>query len=92
MGAARPARAPRRARVPGHALAQAHEAFDGAGRIANATLQQRFESTIECFLDLVEAAKHYRPLKKQWVEYLGEHPNAAIDRVEHTEIDTVGGR
>ena len=73
-------------------LAQAHEAFDGAGRIAYATLQQRFESTIECFLDLVEAAKHYRPLKKQWVEYLGEHPNAAIDRVEHTEIDTVGGR
>lgn len=70
-------------------LAQAHEAFDGAGRIANATLQTRFESTLECFLDLVEAAKHYRPLKKQWVEYLGEHPNAATDRVEHTAVEAV---
>jgi NAD(P)H-dependent FMN reductase len=70
-----------------YSLAQAHEAFDPAGRIANATLQQRFESTIECFLDLVEAAKHYRPLKKQWVEYLGEHPNAATDRVEHTPME-----
>jgi chromate reductase, NAD(P)H dehydrogenase (quinone) len=68
-------------------LAQAHEAFDAEGRIANATLQQRFESTLECFLDLVEAAKHYRTLKKQWVEYLGEHPNSATDRVEHTAVD-----
>src|ERR1044071_8895503 len=40
-------------------LAQAHEAFDAAGRIANPTLQQRFDSTIQCFLDLVEAATHY---------------------------------
>lgn len=70
-----------------YSLAQAHEAFDDQGRIANPTLQTRFESTIECFLDLVEAAKHYRPLKKQWVEYLGEHPNAAIDRVEHTPVE-----
>ena len=68
-------------------LAQAHQAFDDAGRIANAMLQQRFESTIECFLDLVEAAKHYRALKKQWVEYLGEQPNAAIDRVEHMPLE-----
>jgi hypothetical protein len=68
-------------------LAQAHEALGGDGRIANPTLQQRFEATIECFLDLVEAAKHYRPLKKQWVEYLGEHPNAATDRVEHTPVE-----
>ena len=68
-------------------LAQAHESLGADGRIANPTLQQRFEATVECFLDLVEAAKHYRPLKKQWVEYLGEHPNAATDRVEHTAID-----
>jgi chromate reductase, NAD(P)H dehydrogenase (quinone) len=65
-------------------LAQAHQAFDAAGRIANETLQTRFESTLECFLDLVEAAKHYRALKKQWVEFLGERPDAATDRVEHT--------
>lgn len=65
-------------------LAQAHEAFDAAGRIATPVLQERFARTIGCFLELVEAAKHYRPLKKLWVEYLGEHPDAAIDRVEHT--------
>ena len=70
-----------------YSLAQAHEAFDGEGRIANPTLQTRFESTIECFLDLVEAAKHYRPLKKQWIEYLGEHPNPATERVEHTTVE-----
>jgi NAD(P)H-dependent FMN reductase len=68
-------------------LAQAHEAFDDAGRIKNATLQQRFEQNIECFLDLVEAAKHYRALEKQWVEFLGEKPDAAIDRVEHTAVE-----
>jgi len=68
-------------------LAQAHRAFDPAGRIAAPVLQERFERTIECFLDLVEAAKHYRPLKKLWVEYLGEHPDAAFDRVEHTTTE-----
>jgi hypothetical protein len=68
-------------------LAQAHEAFGADGRLSNATLQQRFESTVECFLDLVEAAKHYRALKKQWVEFLGEQPTAVIDRVEHTAVD-----
>lgn len=68
-------------------LAQAHEAFGGDGRLADATLRRRFDSTVECFLDLVEAAKHYRPLKKQWVEYLGERPNAATDRVEHTPVE-----
>jgi chromate reductase len=68
-------------------LAQAHEAFDPAGRIANPVLQERFDRTIGCFLELVEAAKHYRPLKKLWVEYLGERPDAAIDRVEHTRVE-----
>jgi hypothetical protein len=35
----------------------------------------------------VEAAKHYRPLKKLWVEYLGERPDPAVDRVEHTTTE-----
>lgn len=65
-------------------LAQAHQAFDANGRIADATLQQRFERTIECFLDLVEAATRYPTLKKQWVEFLGERPDTVIDRVETT--------
>lgn len=66
-------------------LAQAHEAFDESGRIGNDMLRKRFESTIECFMDLVEAAKHYPGLKKQWVEFLGERPNAATDRVETSD-------
>lgn len=69
-------------------LAQAHEAFDAGGRIANELLRRRFESTIECFMDLVEAAKHYPGLHKQWVEFLGERPDAAIDRVETTDAGT----
>jgi NAD(P)H-dependent FMN reductase len=63
-------------------LAQAHEAFATNGRLANDVLQQRFVTTIVCFLDLVEAAKHYPGLKKEWVEFLGERPDATIDRVE----------
>lgn len=68
-------------------LAQAHQAFGGDGRIANDLLQKRFEETLRCFLDLVEAAKHYPGLKKQWVEFLGEHPNAATDRVEISDTE-----
>ncbi|HYC33087.1 MAG TPA: NAD(P)H-dependent oxidoreductase [Gemmatimonadales bacterium] len=68
-------------------LAQAHEALDGDGRIANPILQSRFDRTIECFLDLVEASIHYPALKKHWVEYLGEQPNPATDRVELTPIE-----
>jgi chromate reductase, NAD(P)H dehydrogenase (quinone) len=67
-------------------LSQAHEAFGADGRIANATLEKRFEDVIDCFLDLVEAAKHYRALDKLWIEYLGEQPNAATDRVEETPM------
>ena len=67
-------------------LAQAHEAFDASGQIANETLRSRFETTIECFLDLVEAAKHYPALKKRWVEFLGEVPDESIDREETSSV------
>jgi len=63
-------------------LAQAHQAFDIRGRIADAKLQTWFESTIKCFIDLVEAAKHFPTMKTQWVEFLGEHPDKATERVE----------
>ncbi|MGH7614743.1 MAG: NADPH-dependent FMN reductase [Gemmatimonadales bacterium] len=63
-------------------LAQAHQAFDANGRIANADLAGRFERTVVAFMDLVEAAKHYPCAKKAWFEFLGEHPNPVIDRVE----------
>ena len=71
-------------------LAQAHEALDDKGRIADKTLEKRFEGTIECFLDFVEASKHYPALKKQWVEFLGEKPNSATERVEEasTQAET----
>lgn len=66
-------------------LAQAHDAFTDDGRIANTLLQKRFDDTIGCFMDLVEAAKHYPGLKKQWVEFLGERPTEETDRVETSE-------
>ncbi len=68
-------------------LAQAHQAFDGEGDLANATLRERFESTLGCFMELVEAATHYPLIKKQWVEFLGERPDAAIDRVETADVE-----
>ena len=67
------------------ALAQAHKAFDSAGRIADSKLQQWFEMTIECFLDLVEASKHYPQVKKRWVEFLGERTDDQTTRIEAEE-------
>jgi NAD(P)H-dependent FMN reductase len=67
-------------------LAQAHLAFDDTGKLSSAILQQRFERTIECFMDLVEAASRYPALKKQWVEFLGEKPDPFIDRVETASL------
>ena len=63
-------------------LAQAHEALDESGRIVRESLEQRFDETILSFMDLVEAAKHYPCAKRRWVEFLGEHPNPATERVE----------
>jgi len=63
-------------------LAQAHKAFDSEGRIANGHLQERFETNIVNFMDLVEASKHYPCVKRAWVEHLGERPEPVIDRVE----------
>lgn len=63
-------------------LAQAHKAFAEDGRIADPKLQKWFDETVDCFLELVEAAKQYPRVKTQWVEFLGEHPDAATDRVQ----------
>ena len=63
-------------------LAQAHHAFDGDGQLGNEVLRRRFETTIVNFMDLVEASKHYPCVKSAWVEYLGEHPEPAFDRVQ----------
>ena len=63
-------------------LAQAHTAFTTEGRIATEQLQERFDANIVNFMDEVEASKHYPCVKRAWVEYLGEHPDPALDRVE----------
>jgi NAD(P)H-dependent FMN reductase len=70
-------------------LAQAHQAFDAEGGLKNDTLQARLETTLGCFMDLVEAATHYPQIRKQWVEFLGEHPDAATDRVETLPLEPV---
>jgi chromate reductase len=63
-------------------LAQAHHALDQDGQLIDPRLGGRFEQTVVGFMDLVEASKHYPCVKTKWVEYLGEHPDPAIDRVE----------
>jgi chromate reductase, NAD(P)H dehydrogenase (quinone) len=63
-------------------LAQAHRAFDDGGSLIDHELHARLDQTIIAFMDLVEASKHYPCAKRAWVEYLGERPDPAIDRVE----------
>lgn len=63
-------------------LAQAHIALEDTGRIADERLRDRFDDTIANFLDLVEASTHYPCVKRAWVEFLGEVPDPAADRVE----------
>jgi chromate reductase, NAD(P)H dehydrogenase (quinone) len=62
-------------------LAAAHKAFAG-DHIADAALRGRFETNIEAFLSLAEAAKHYPCVKRAWIEFLGEPPAAGADRVD----------
>jgi chromate reductase, NAD(P)H dehydrogenase (quinone) len=69
-------------------LAQAHIAFGDGDVLADEMRQNRLEATLGCFLDLVEASKHYPALKKEWIEFLGEHPDAATDRVETAPATT----
>jgi chromate reductase len=61
-------------------LAQAHKGLTSEGRIADEQLQDRFDTNIVNFMDQVEASTHYPCIKKAWVEYLGEHPEPAIDQ------------
>lgn len=62
-------------------LAQAHKALVD-GDIADAALRSRFEKSLEAFLSLAEAAKHYPCIKRAWVEFLGEPPGSPADRVD----------
>lgn len=62
-------------------LAAAHKAF-ADGRLADARLHERFDTTLKAFLSLAEAAKHYPCMKRAWVEFLGEPPGTGADRVD----------
>ncbi|MFP5489848.1 MAG: hypothetical protein ACLGHQ_16265, partial [Acidimicrobiia bacterium] len=48
-------------------------AFTDDGTLADERLPGRFDDTIDAFLDLVEASKHYPCIKRAWVEFIGEH-------------------
>jgi len=63
-------------------LAQAHQAFGDDGRLASDSLQERFETMVSGFLDLVEAAKHYPCVKRTWIEFPSQKPDPVTDRVE----------
>jgi chromate reductase, NAD(P)H dehydrogenase (quinone) len=63
-------------------LAQAHLALDADGTIRDAQLQQRFEDNVTNFMNLVEASKLYPCAKRAWVEFLGEHVDAQVDRIQ----------
>lgn len=64
-------------------LSMAPKAFGpgAAGeQLVDAALQKRFETTLQAFLSLAEAAKNYPCIKRAWVEFLGEpnpNPDAA---------------
>ncbi len=62
-------------------LAMAHKAFAGDD-LADPALRARFEKTVQSFLSLAEAAKHYPCMKRAWVEFLGEPPGDGADRVD----------
>lgn len=62
-------------------LSAAHKALVN-GDIADPKLRQRFDTTVQAFLSLAEAAKHYGCLKRSWVEFLGEPPQEGGDRVD----------
>lgn len=62
-------------------LSMAHQAFAG-DELADPALRARFEKTVQAFLSLAEAAKHYPCMKRAWVEFLGEPPGAGEDRVD----------
>lgn len=62
-------------------LSAAHKAWAG-DELADEMLRARFDKTVQAFLSLAEAARHYPCIKKAWVEFLGEPPGEAADRVD----------
>jgi NAD(P)H-dependent FMN reductase len=63
-------------------LAQAHQALTTEGELGDAELGRRFDTTLNGFLELVEASVHYPCVKQKWIEFLGERPDPQTDRIE----------
>ena len=63
-------------------LAAAHHAFTPEGNFADQTLAERFETNLVAFMGLVEAARNYPCMKEAWIEFLGEKPDPATERIE----------
>ncbi|MDP2273528.1 MAG: NAD(P)H-dependent oxidoreductase [Archangium sp.] len=62
-------------------LSMAHKAFT-EDDLTDPALKARLEKTLQAFLSLAEAAKHYPCIQRAWVEFLGEPPGAGEDRVD----------
>jgi chromate reductase, NAD(P)H dehydrogenase (quinone) len=62
-------------------LSMAHKAF-AEDELADVALRGRFEKTVQAFLSLAEAAKHYPCMKRAWVEFLGAPPDNGADRID----------
>jgi chromate reductase len=62
-------------------LSMAHKAMTDEG-MSDPALNARFDKTIQAFLSLAEAARHYPCIKRAWVEFLGEPPGERADRVD----------
>jgi NAD(P)H-dependent FMN reductase len=62
-------------------LSMAHKAMTAEG-MTDPALNARFDKTIQAFLSLAEAARHYPCIKRAWVEFLGEPPGERADRVD----------
>jgi chromate reductase len=52
------------------------------GELVSQEVHQRLVTTLDSFLDIVEATKHYPCARKAWVEFLGEQPTPATSRAE----------
>ena len=62
-------------------LSMGHKAFAG-DELGDPALRSRFDTTVQAFLSLAEAAAHYPCMKRAWVEFLGEPPGQGVDRVD----------
>ena len=63
-------------------LAQAHAQLTDEGELVSQEVHERLVTTLDSFLDIVEATKHYPCARKAWVEFLGEQPTPATNRAE----------